>query len=59
MARNGYSEVTTMQDYYSIYTWAMDKQAEAQREAAERRLRQSRHIHLRLPLPILRRRADR
>jgi hypothetical protein len=25
-----------MQDYYSIYTWAMDKQARMEREAAER-----------------------
>jgi hypothetical protein len=60
MARNGYSEVTTMQDYYSIYTWAMDKQAEVQREAAERRLlRDSRHMNLRLRLPLLRRRDGR
>ena len=49
-----------MQDYYSIYTWAMDKQAEVQREAADRRLlRELRHINLRLRLPVLRRRADR
>jgi IS1 family transposase len=49
-----------MQDYYSIYTWAMDKQADVQREAAQRRLlRESRHINLRLRLPVLRRRADR
>ena len=49
-----------MQDYYSIYTWAMDKQAEVQREAAERRLlRDSRHMNLRLRLPLLRRRDGR
>ena len=29
-----------MQDYYSIYTWAMDKQAQMEREAAERHRRQ-------------------
>ena len=27
-----------MQNYYSLYTWAMDRQAEFEREAAERRL---------------------
>lgn len=49
-----------MQDYYSIYTWAMDKQAQLQREAAQRRLlRQSRVITLRLRWPIELRRDDR
>ncbi|HEX3629278.1 MAG TPA: hypothetical protein VHW91_02305 [Candidatus Dormibacteraeota bacterium] len=51
-----------MQDSYTIYTWAMDRQAELQREAAERRLaRDSRHVHLRLrwPLATRRRRDDR
>jgi hypothetical protein len=27
-----------MQDYYSLYTWAMDRQAQFEREAAARRL---------------------
>ena len=49
-----------MQNYYSIYTWVMDKQAEAQQRAAERRLlRQSRHINIRLRWPIRPRRDDR
>jgi hypothetical protein len=51
-----------MQDSYTIYTWAMDRQAELQREAAERRLvRDARHVHFRLrwPLPARRRRDDR
>jgi hypothetical protein len=46
-----------MNDYYSIYTWAMDKQASFEREAAQRRLlRQSRTVtlHLRWPLEIRR-----
>ncbi len=48
-----------MQDYYSIYTWAMDKQAEMEREAAERRLRsQSPAVHLKLQWPIVRFRDD-
>jgi hypothetical protein len=42
-----------MHDYYSFYTWAMDRQAKLEREAAERRLlRESGHLHLRLRLPI-------
>ena len=46
-----------MQNYYAMYTWVMDKQAEAQQQAAERRLlRQSRHISVRLRWPIRRRR---
>jgi hypothetical protein len=37
--RGSYSEVTEkVQDYYSLYTWAMDRQAQFEREAAERRL---------------------
>jgi hypothetical protein len=49
-----------MQDYYSMYTWAMDKQAEMLREAAERRLlRRSRYGNLRLRWPLARRRDDR
>jgi len=28
----------TMQNYQSLYTWAMDRQAQFEREAAERRL---------------------
>jgi hypothetical protein len=49
-----------MQDYYTIYTWAMDKQAQIEREVAERRLlRQSRYLGLRLRWPLVRRRDDR
>jgi hypothetical protein len=49
-----------MQDYYSMYTWAMDKQAELLREADERRLvRRSRYVTLRLRWPLARRRDDR
>ena len=49
-----------MQDYYSYYTWAMDKQAQTERAAAERRLlRQSRYVTLRLRWPLVRRRDDR
>jgi hypothetical protein len=50
-----------MQDYYSIYTWAMDRQADLEREAQRRRLvRQSRHSMLRLRRPLaIRRRDDR
>lgn len=48
-----------MHDYYSFYTWAMDKQAQIEREAAARRLlRESRHIHIRLRLPLAVRRRD-
>ena len=46
-----------MNDYYSMYTWAMDKQAQVEREAAQRRLlRQSRAltVHLRWPVEIRR-----
>jgi hypothetical protein len=49
-----------MQDYYSIYTWAMDKQAELERRAAERRLlRDSRPFNLRLRWPVVIQRDDR
>ena len=49
-----------MQDYYSIYTWAMDKQARMEREAAERRLvRQSPSVSLHLQWPIVVRRDGR
>jgi hypothetical protein len=49
-----------MQDYYSIYTWVMDRQAELERQAAARRqIRQSRHVNLRLRWPLPRRRDDR
>ena len=59
-ATSGYKEVTKMQDYYSIYTWAMDKQAQMEREAAERRLiRESPSARLRFPWPIVRRRGAR
>jgi hypothetical protein len=48
-----------MQNYYSLYTWAMDRQAEAHQHAANHRLlRQSRHLNLRLRWPIRRRRDD-
>ena len=59
--RNGYSEVTfTMQDYYSMYTWVMDRQAELERQLeAKRQVRQSRHVNLRLRWPVLRRRIVR
>ena len=46
-----------MNDYYSIYTWAMDKQAQVEREADRRRmLRETRPVtlHLRWPLEIRR-----
>ena len=49
-----------MQDYYSFYTWAMEKQAQVEREAAERRLvLHSRYVTLRLRWPLARRRNDR
>jgi hypothetical protein len=42
-----------MNDYYSIYTWAMDKQAAIEREAEQRRLlRQSKPVTLRLRWPV-------
>jgi hypothetical protein len=46
-----------MNDYYSIYTWAMDKQAQVEREADRRRmLRETRPVtvHLRWPVEIRR-----
>ena len=49
-----------MQDYYAMYTWVMDKQAETERRAAERRLlRHSRFVNLRLQWPVKGRRDDR
>jgi hypothetical protein len=52
-----------MQDYYSLYTWAMDKQADFEREAARQRLaRHSRHAthrNLRFGWPIARRKDER
>jgi hypothetical protein len=54
-----------MQDYYALYTWAMDKQAAMEREATQRRLvRHGRytntHVNLRrLPWPLARRADDR
>jgi hypothetical protein len=48
-----------MQDYYSMYTWAMDRQAELQRQAAERRqIDRDRHIHIRLRWPLASRRRN-
>ncbi len=42
-----------MNDYYSIYTWAMDKQAAIERETEQRRLlRQSKPVSLRLRWPV-------
>ena len=66
--RNGYSEVTDrMNDYYSLYTWAMDRQAQLEREANQRRLvltgRHARysnsHANLRLRWPLARKSDDR
>ncbi|HEX9095403.1 MAG TPA: hypothetical protein VF990_04795 [Candidatus Dormibacteraeota bacterium] len=48
-----------MNDYYSIYTWAMDKQADIEREASQRRLlRQSKAVTLRIRWPVEIRRED-
>jgi hypothetical protein len=52
-----------MNDYYSLYTWAMDKHAQLEREATQRRLvRHSRynntHDNSRLRWPLARRRDD-
>ncbi len=48
-----------MNDYYSIYTWAMDKQASVEREAEQRRLlRQSKPVSLHLRWPVEIRRED-
>ena len=52
-----------MNDYYSLYTWAMDKHAQLEREATERRLvRHSRYVtthdNSRLRWPLARRRVD-
>ena len=53
-----------MHDYYALYTWAMDKQAQMEREAAQRRLvRHSRYVtHDNLPRlrwPLARRHDER
>ncbi|HXN02453.1 MAG TPA: hypothetical protein VN973_11275 [Candidatus Dormibacteraeota bacterium] len=48
-----------MNDYYSIYTWAMDKQAAIERQAEQRRLlRQSKPLTLLLRWPVEIRRED-
>jgi len=48
-----------MNDYYSIYTWAMDKQDTIEREARQRRLiRESKPVSLRLRWRGTRRQAD-
>ena len=52
-----------MNDYYSLYTWAMDKHAQLEREASQRRLiRRPQHAHShnhsRLRWPLARRRDD-
>jgi hypothetical protein len=48
-----------LNDYYSIYTWAMDKQAAIEREAEQRRLlRQSKPVSLHLRWPVEIRRED-
>jgi hypothetical protein len=52
-----------MNDYYSLYTWAMDRQADLQREAAERKLARhspyvNTHDNSRLRWPLARRRVD-
>jgi len=51
-----------MQDYYSLYTWAMDKQAHLRREAKQQRL--ARHSRYLTPLtklgwPLARRKDER
>jgi hypothetical protein len=56
-----------MNDYYSLYTWAMDRQAQLEREANQRRLaatgRHARyintHANLRLRWPLVRKRDER
>ncbi|TMB65150.1 MAG: hypothetical protein E6I86_10005 [Chloroflexi bacterium] len=49
-----------MNDYYSIYTWAMDKQAQVEREADRRRmLRETRPVTLHLRWPVEIRRDER
>jgi hypothetical protein len=56
-----------MNDYYSLYTWAMDRHAHLERQATERRLvRAGRHVryatthaNLRLRWPLGRRNDDR
>jgi hypothetical protein len=56
-----------MNDYYSLYTWAMDRHAHLERQATERRLvRAGRHARYvttratsRLPWPLSRRSDER
>ena len=53
-----------MQDYYSLYTWAMDKQAHLQQEAKQQRLVRhlrylNTHINVRLGWPLARRKDER
>jgi hypothetical protein len=53
-----------MNDYYALYTWAMDKHAQLEREATQRRLvRHARYVnthdHTRLRWPLRRRQDDR
>ena len=45
-----------MHDYYAFYTWAMDKQQRLEREAAQRRKRDTGHVHIRLRWPLAGRR---
>ena len=52
-----------MNDYYSLYTWAMDKHAQLEREATQRRqVRHSRYVtthdNSRRRWPLARRRDD-
>ncbi len=56
-----------MNDYYSLYTWAMDRQAQLEREANERRMivagRHARytntHANSRLRWPLVRKNDER
>jgi hypothetical protein len=54
-----------MHDYYALYTWAMDKQLQMEREATQRRLvRHSRYVNThentpRLRWPLARRNDER
>jgi hypothetical protein len=49
-----------MNDYYSMYTWAMDRQAQIERDAARRRqVQQARPLTLHLRWPVEIRRDDR
>ena len=53
-----------MNDYYALYTWAMDRQAQLEREAAQRRLVRhfrlaNRHLNTRLRWPLARQHDER